>query len=246
MTDALVSAPEPSALAKLLSDPDRLRDFPIETVERLFVLDQQIRAETARREFAEAFNEVQLGMAPVRKLGWNGHTKSAFARQEEVAQMLDPIILSHGFSRSMSSTDSPTNGLTRFVLLLRHNGGHEERHHLDAPNDSVGAKGAGNKTALHGMASSYTYCERHLLCKVFGVQVVSDDDGNAAAGVGPGSERISENQADDLAALISEVNANFERFCAHFNLPLTVGVAALPVSRLKEAIALLEAKRGMR
>ena len=151
-------------------------------MERLFALAREMQSDAARREFAEAFNDVQREMAPVRKLGWNGHTKSHFARQEEVAQMLDPIILSHGFSRSMSSTDSPTDGLMRFVLLLRHNGGHEERHHLDAPNDSVGAKGAGNKTALHGMASSYTYCERHLLCKVFGVQVVSDDDGNAAAG----------------------------------------------------------------
>ena len=70
----LVPTPEPSALAKLLADPDRLRDFPIETVERLFVLDQQIRAESARREFAEAFNAVQKNMAPVRKLAVNKQT----------------------------------------------------------------------------------------------------------------------------------------------------------------------------
>ena len=43
----LVATPEPSALAKLLADPDRLRDFPIETVERLFVLDS--RADSGRR-----------------------------------------------------------------------------------------------------------------------------------------------------------------------------------------------------
>ena len=53
--------------------------------------------------------------------------------------------------------------MIRFVLILRHTSGHEERHRLDAPVDNVGPKGSPTKTALHGMASSYTYCERHLL-----------------------------------------------------------------------------------
>ena len=55
---------QPSALATLLADPDRLRDFPIETVERLFVLDKEIRAELARREFSSAFNRVQQKNEP--------------------------------------------------------------------------------------------------------------------------------------------------------------------------------------
>ena len=157
--------------------------------------------------------------------------------------MLDPIILKHGFSRSLSTTDSPTTDHLRFVLVLRHVGGYEERHHLDAPIDNIGPKGSPTKTALHGMASSYTYCERHLLCKVFGVQVVSDDDGNAAAGVGPSAKRISENQYDDLITLISDVGADVNRFMTHFKVSF---VKDLPVSRLKEAVALLEAKRGQR
>ena len=240
MTD-LATTHEPTALAKLLSDPDRLRDFPIETVERLFVLDKEIRAESARREFSEAFNAVQRELTPVRKLATNSHTVSKYARLEDVTRMLDPIILAHGFSRSLSSTDSPTPDHLRFVLVLRHIGGHEERHHLDAPLDTVGIQGKTTKTALHGMASSMTYCERHLLCKVFGVQVVGDDDGNAAAGVGPSSERISLKQMDDLMALCDEVKADLDRFRKHFNL---TNISNLPVSRLKEAIALLEAKRG--
>ena len=48
----LVATPEPSALATLLADPDRLRDFPIETVERLFVLD---KADSGRRRAAGVF-----------------------------------------------------------------------------------------------------------------------------------------------------------------------------------------------
>ena len=70
------------------------------------------------------------------------------------------------------------------MLILRHTGGHEERHFLDAQPDYVGMKGNQNKTRLHGMASSFTYCERHLLCKVFAVQLARDDDGNGGFQLG--------------------------------------------------------------
>ena len=66
MTDAIEKA-QPSALATLLSDPERLKDYPIETVERLFELDKQVRAEASRREFYDAFNKLQSEMSPVRK-----------------------------------------------------------------------------------------------------------------------------------------------------------------------------------
>ena len=59
-----------------------------------------------------------------------------------------------------------------------------------------------NKTKLHGMASSYTYCERHLLCKVFGVQLSDDDDGNAAA-IGPAADPITEEQGFELHSCLS-------------------------------------------
>ena len=54
---------------------------------------------------------------------------------------------------------------------------------------------------------------------------------------------ISENQADDLETLMSDVNADQARFVKHFKVD---AVRDLPVSRLKEAVALLEAKRGQR
>ena len=105
---AVVTQSEPSALAKLLADPDRLKDFPIETVERLFVLDQQIRAETARCDFAVSFNRVQAAMSPVRKRARNTQIEPAsrYAKAEDVCSMLDPLIIAEGFSRSISTEPS--------------------------------------------------------------------------------------------------------------------------------------------
>ena len=234
-----LAEPQVSALTKLLADPDRLRDFPIETVERLFELDRQIRADGARRDFFVAFNRVQSQMIPVARKGTNEHTRSSYARAEEVFAMLDPIMLSEGFSRSLSTEECPTPDHLRFVLILRHIGGHEERHRLDAPIDNVGLKGAPTKIKLHGMASSYTYCERHLILKVFGVQVGEDDDGNGA-GKGPGAEKISEEQAKDLDSLIDDVKASKGRLMAYFKIEKLEDIA---LSQYAGAVRMLEEKR---
>ena len=62
MNETAVAVQEkPSPLEVLLSNPDRLKDCPVETIERLYALDKDIRAEQAKREFAEAFNSVQAG-----------------------------------------------------------------------------------------------------------------------------------------------------------------------------------------
>ena len=187
-------------LATLLSDPDRLREFPIETVERMFDLERQFRADAARDAFFAAFGRVQARMAPVAKRGQIdfGRGKPApYALAADVMAMLAPLLIEEGFSHSVSEGDSP-DGMTRFVLTLRHTGGHVETHHMDVP---AGSGKGGTMSAIQAMASTYTYCQRHLLVKVFGVIVTDDDDGAEVNG----REKISESQLADLLALIDEV-----------------------------------------
>ena len=203
MNETAITVQEtPSALQVLLADPDRLKDYPVETVERLYTLHKDMQADQAKREFAEAFNRIQKAMAPVRKTVWNEQTSSYYARAEHVMAMLDPLILEEGFSRSLSCADCPLEGSIRFMLTLRR-GGHVEQHFIDGSPDYLGPQGRPNKTKIHGTFSSYTLAERHLLCKVFGIQLVADDDGNAAGGIGPGAEKITPDQALDLEALLS-------------------------------------------
>ena len=233
-------APGQSALDQLLADPERLKEYPIETVERMFELNLKLRAEEARRDFAEAFNRVQGEMTPVRKRGRNKHTGSFFAKAEDVMAMLDPLLNKNGFSRSTSTEESPKEDMIRFVLILRHTGGHEERHFLDAPYDHLGMEGRASKTKLHGMASSYTFCERHLLIKVCGAPLVGDDDGNAGAGVGPSDELITESQACDLEALIGEVGVDIDKFLAWAKVK---DVREIRASQFKDKVRTLEQRR---
>ena len=241
MTKELAPQPEASALTALLSDPARLKDFPVENLERLFAVDKEIREERARIAFNHSFNAVQAKLSPVVKKAQNTHTRSLYARAEDIMLMLDPILIENGFSRSLSTEDSKLDDHVKFVLILRHISGHVERHCLDAPVDDKGLAGKTNKTKMQGLASSYTFCERQLLVKVCGVTLTEDDDGNAAGGVGHSAECVTESQALDLDTMIDDVSADRPRFFKFFKIN---ELSELPASRYKEAITMLQGKVG--
>ena len=232
---------QPSPLNALLADPDKLRDFPIATVERMFAMEKEIMAEAARKAFNDSFRGVQTAMTPVVRRGkidyGKGQPPSLFAKAEHVAGMLDPLLALHGFSRSVSETDCGKDKMSRFTLTLRHGGGHVERHHLDVP---VGSGKGGSMNSMQAMASTYTYCERHLLCKVFGVHLTDDDDGHAGGG---GEERITDRQASELQEMLDEAGgqAAFLKVFSRGGQPLS-GVRELHPAAHKAALTMLRSK----
>ena len=128
--------------------------------------------------------------------------------------MLRPLLKENQLTYSVSNTESPVEGEVdvrisknvykkmpmdpRFTLRLRHIAGHEEFHHLDVP---AGSGTGGSMNTMQAMASTASYCERHLLCKAFGVMTGPDNDGADVKG----QEPITEQQVSDLEALIAEV-----------------------------------------
>ena len=238
-TDIATTGPTP--LDAILADPEKLKDLPVETMERLFALQREARSDQAREDFSRAFNAVQAEMTPVKKRGKNTHTGSMYARAEDVAAMLDPIVTKHGFSTSFSARKSDLPNHTTILMRLRHVGGHMEDHQYDAPIDDKGIKGNPTKTALHAGASSMTYVKRQLKCGVFDVNLTDDDDGNAGGGVGPGVEKITQEQADGLNALADDVGADKVAFCRYLKVD---AITAIPAGRYREAKQALERKRG--
>ena len=224
-------------LTALLSNPEQLAQCPIETVERLFELQRQSRADQARMGFSRAFNAAQLQLEPVRKASWNPSTKSHYAKAEDIEKMLQPIIYSHGFSYSTSGDDVPgAPGMIPVKLVLRHVGGHEEKHRLELPLDDVGFKGSRNKTKVHGAMSTYTYAGRCLLTRVWGIQLVADTDGNPPKNTEP----VTADQLRELQVLVSEIGADAPKFCKYLGVE---SLDKLPEVRFKEAIRILEKKR---
>ena len=219
----LPAKPDPTGtLVAILNDPAKLEAFPLDKLERLIELQDRMNAETARQEFNRAFAAVQSELTPVAKRGYNSHTRAHYVLADDVTRMLNPILDRHGFSRSLATKvgdQAPglPDGHTRFVLILRHDGGHTEEYSIDAPIDAGGTKGRTNKTAVQGLGSTYTYMQRYLLLNVFGIPVGADDDGRGG-NVGPVSEKISAEEVRDLNTRMVDLGVDFERFLDYFGI----------------------------
>ena len=236
-----IAKTDQSPLAVMLADPAKLAEIPVETVERLYAIDKDIREEGARKEFNAAMVRLQGELDPVQQRGRNRETRSTYALLEDVQLMLDPIINRNGFSYSASTDPCDIADHVYVVLTVRHEGGHTERHQLLAPIDDKGPKGGAVKTRSHGVVSTYSLMTRHLLCRVFGVRLVGmDDDGNAGANVGPSAAKVSDEQGANIAALLDEVGADTAKFREYFGI---ASIGDLPASRYNEAVRMLERKR---
>ena len=234
MANDLTAAPA-SPLDALLADPAKLKELPVETMERLFALQREARRDQAAEVFAEALLAVQRQIKPVAKAGYNSHTKSWYAKIEDVDRMLDPLLAEHGITASVSSRPSDKPEHTVFILTLR-KGIHSEQHELESPLDYLGSGGKANKTKMHGLGSSYTYCGRYLKANVFNIQTFKDDDGNAGGGVAS----IGPEQKDELVALLRETGADTQKFLAVYGVP---ALDELPANMFAAARQALQRRR---
>ena len=200
-------AVQQNALTALLADPARLEALPVDKLERMLDMHERIMATQAKADFQAAFGRVQAQLEVVPKRGSfrrKDGSVTAYAKIEDVVGMLHPLLVEHGFTRSTSCGNTPIAAdlsgvpLTRYTLLLRHAGGHEEQHHLDVP---ITAGKGGSMNVMQSIASTASYCEKHLLAKVFGFVTADDKDGADVKG----QEPITEQQVGDLESLLAEI-----------------------------------------
>ena len=215
-----------NALTALLADPERLNALPIDKLERMLDMHERMLAAQAKTDFNAAFQRVQDQVDPVPKRGRidrrDGTSPTPYQLVTDVVDMLRPLLKENQLTYSVSNTESPVEGevdvrisknvykkmpMVRFTLRLRHIAGHEEFHHLDVP---AGSGTGGTMNTMQAMASTASYCERHLLCKAFGVITGPDNDGADVKG----QEPITEEQVAYIEALSkeAEVGTGFAEF----------------------------------
>ena len=100
---AIATRPEPSPLQLILANPEALKELDVDKVRELAELHMRMEAEAARKSFAIAFVGAQAEFTPIVLKGKNSHTNSLYARAQDVVQMIHPILVRHGFSRSFST-----------------------------------------------------------------------------------------------------------------------------------------------
>lgn len=211
-------------------------------------MDLQERHEDreARRAYAADMVKAQKAMPAVIATSENEQTSSLFAKLGVIINAIKPIYTKYGFSVSFGEGVAAKENEIRITARVMHRFGHSEDFFYDLELDTVGPKGAVNKTPIHGKGSSTSYAQRYLTKMIWNVAILEeDDDGNAAGGAAPG--RVTEEQAMELDALVSENELNHTAIQREFRVAGWPQIPANKFDKVKDRILqLIQARKGQR
>ncbi|QDP66011.1 MAG: putative essential recombination function protein [Prokaryotic dsDNA virus sp.] len=215
--NAVVEHQEQDATMAMLSMIERAaRDesVDIDKMERLWEMREKMLEQDRKEKFNAAMRLAQASIPQVVRDAENSHTKSKYARLETVSKAIMPVITENGFSVSFGTFQSNLDGHYGVTCTVSHTDGYSKDYKSDIPADMAGPSGKANKSATHGFGSTISYGRRYLLCLIFNVTMVDeDDDGNAAGG-----NFITEEQAETLDKLIEKHGKNKEKLLAYFKV----------------------------
>lgn len=240
---------EPNQVAKL-PVPEQLnpmqllqvaveRGVDAEQLKTLVEVQREWKADKAREAFVAALTAFRAEPLVVRR---DKHVRYVSKRTGDVteydhatlAQVVNAVVSAlsrHGLAHRWETKQE--GQLISVTCILSHALGHSERVSL-----SAGADDSGGKNSIQAVGSTVTYLQRYTLMAITGLAARDMDDDGAGAS---DDDTITEKQAADLEALITEVGANRESF---LKLCKVEKLADLPASKYEGAVKRLEAKRS--
>lgn len=225
---------------QLISDA-QANGADVEKLHQLFELQLRWENNEAKKAYNEAMAEFKAETFVMNKDGWasfktknGGEMSYSFITLANVVHSVVPLLSSHGLSHSW---ETKQDGSTVHVRCrISHRKGHSESISLCSGLDT-----SGMKNNIQMIGSTVSYLQRYTLMSILGLASADiDNDGNDTSG--PPVERITESQAADIYALISELKVNEAGFLSYLGKFDTV--EEIPSKEYKRAIAALESKRG--
>jgi hypothetical protein len=189
----------------------------------------KMRAEDARAAWNTAFSEAQAELLPVFEAA-EGARGAKFAKFPAVVKAVRPVCSRYGLSFTFTTEGRGDDMM--MVCRVRHRLGHVEETRFPCYIDAGMSANDSQK-----VASASSYAKRYALLMGFGLATTSELDDDAESL----TETITEQQAADLEALMSEVGADRARFLAWAGVE---SIAVLPASWHVKAVKMLEAKRA--
>lgn len=182
------------------ADPEKLNRF--------FDLVERWDHNRAVEAFNRAMQACQAEMPVVVRSTVNGRTNKKYAPLETISDRIKPVYTKHGFTLSFSEASGAPEHMARIVCVVRHVGGHEERHQGDYPLDGSGAKGGGVMSPVQGRVSTMTYAKRDLKLAIFDVTIADTDrDGEPLDG-----GTIGQAECREINRLMGEKHVDAKRF----------------------------------
>jgi hypothetical protein len=232
--DALPApATESAAIFSMIERAARDPNVDIEKMERLMLMQERVSERNAKAAYAAAFARMQPELPVVGQKGTNTNTKQKYAKWEDIAEAIAPVLSRHGFSISFRVRNE--GGTVSVTGVLMHEHGHSEETSLPLPIDT----GAG-RNAVQAVGSSVSYGKRYTagLLLNFVSRDQPDDDGNAA-GMG---ETISSEQIKELRDLLDAKGGDVRKLCEYLKVESLADIEVSGFAKVKAAIM----KKGQR
>lgn len=209
----IAAVSETAGLLQILDRASRDPAVDVVKLRELWALRKEIAAEAAETAFNDAMNGAQAEMTPIATDAVNPQTHSKYATYGKLDGKLRPIYTRHGFSISFNEGKSDKEKHVLVLAYVSHRAGHTRTYQADMPADGKGAKGGDVMTETHAVGAAKSYGKRYILKDVFNIAIGEEDtDGNDPY------PRITERQAADLKALITEHGGNLGKLLKYFKV----------------------------
>lgn len=149
---------------------------PVETMERLFALHKEVKAEKAREEFVKAMSEFQ-SKCPIIKKNKDVKNKDgqsvrySYASLDSIVSQTKELLASCGLSYTITTKNE--TGFITTVCKITHIAGHSQESDFKIPIDTEGFMSQPQK-----YASAQTFAKRYAFCNALGI-LTGDDDFDA-------------------------------------------------------------------
>ena len=214
-------------------------------LEALLRMQREVMADQAKVAFIQARHRLKQKLPAVSKDGTidlgvdkqSGKARGSmkFARWEDMARIIEPLMGEEGFTLSFNTKPrAGDGGGATIVGTLTHIQGHGEEAEIPLPLDS----GAGRNN-LQAMGSTISYGKRYVAEMLLNIVRKGEDDD----GVAGGTRYITDEQKGELVSLIQETNTDTVNFLRTFGIE-TGGIDALEVGAFMAAKNMLLAKKN--
>jgi hypothetical protein len=229
---------QPANLLQALIHVATTPGISIDVIERMVALQERQESRQRETAFWAALGRVQAKVPIIHKGGTNTFTKTTYARREDVARIIQPLLAEEGMALTFDEgTASQGVGWKKIFGKLSHRDGHSEAKSIEVPIDEAAKSnttGKPTRTGIQDIGSTSSYAQRYLIKMWLNMAETDEDtDGNS-------SEKITDDQAKDLEIAVQDAGMDKGRFFVFMGVG---GFDEILASDWKKAINAVDTKR---
>jgi hypothetical protein len=171
-TEIMIKQDSPAGVAENLLRTAIDKNLPVEAMEKLLSMRQELKREWAREQFYQSLSALQAELPEIKKdkvvVGKDGKVRYRYASLDQIVKQVKDLLAKHGFSYTFVATYEPGAVVVR--CIASHLAGHQESAEFRATIERDAFMGE-----IQKIGSALTYGKRYSFCSVFGIMTADED-----------------------------------------------------------------------